>query len=550
MINNKNVEIFKNVLNLNEKIKKHLPYIFQNPYRDTLPKSSDLMEYYRENQFYYRKLNELKRKCKKNNLHIYFLTLSVPHNSQRRLDSLNKILEISINQLLKSKTFKDFENKINIKFRCLKFEVDISDKYGFNPHNHYLIIAENDLEQKKLTEIELKLSTKYYNILISNKAINSQIDYWLKEEYIDGNNVPHKGHILNIQKDFNYLSYIADNSKILEKHLQNLESKNFSVYQLPLIYSENINYDNLFLQYVDFMKSKQKKKQRSIFSLHFDFSNRYFLDIDFKYEKIKEKKRKFSDYTFIEPNLDVIVQKYKRTNYLILPDEDFKREMDILHNLPFEKEVEIFDKIEEKYKIIQASDDYRKMLKNRKLDKFTIDFYYEYSNTRDYLSYSAIFLSDKLMKHYRLDRYFLNEDLTKKFKIWVNFISNIDFYNFVGYIHENIDVDCLRKYENTENVPQLVMDLVYKYRDFYQNLKGYEEYKRLDEEKFINYVPDVHLHIPDYVVTNLQEKQYLSHKWDLKCDYMDDFLLFKPSKLIDKFKNQKPNFKRFKSQNP
>ena len=187
----KNVELYKNILELDEKIKKHLPYIFQNPYRDTLPKSSDLMEYYRENQFYYRKLNELKRKCKKNNLHIYFLTLSVPHNSQRRLDSLNKILETSINQLLKSKTFKDFENKINIKFRCLKFEVDISDKYGFNPHNHYLIIAENDLEQKKLTEIELKLSTKYYNILISNKAINSQIDYWLKEEYTDDNNIKH-----------------------------------------------------------------------------------------------------------------------------------------------------------------------------------------------------------------------------------------------------------------------------------------------------------------------------------------------------------------------
>ena len=480
------------MLNLNEKIKKHLPYIFQNPYRDTLPKSSDLMEYYRENQFYYRKLNELKRKCKKNNLHIYFLTLSVPHNHQKRLDSLNKILETSMNQLLKSKTFKDFENKINIKFRCLKFEVDISDKYGFNPHDHYLIIAENDLKQEELTEIELKLSTKYYNILINNKAINSQIDYWLKEEYTDDNNIKHKGHILNVQKDFNYLSYLADNSKHLEKHIQNLESKNFSVYQLPLIYSENINYDNLFLQYVDFMKSKQKKKQRSIFSLHFDFSNRYFLDIDFKYEKIKTIKKTFKDFTFQKPNLDTEIQKYEK-----------------------------------------------------------VEDYYTYKITKDYLQSSSIFLADKLMKHYHLDElYFQSKDMSKKFKLWVNFISNLNFYAFVGYIHNEIDPDCLKKSEdirvtihNYENlsakVPEIVKDLAFEYRHFYYNLRGYEEYDSL-KEKTIEKPQNSYEYCPKWVETELDKLQYDVNFNYIKHDSIDDFLILRPARLIEKFKSQNP----------
>jgi len=107
------------------------------------------------------------------------------------------------------------------------------------------------------------------------------------------------------------------------------------------------------------------------------------------------------------------------------------------------------------------------------------------------------FLPDKMLKHYcyhGLDY--------KKFKIWLCFLSGIDWWNFYRYIKEFKDSDIFSVKRKSEKIPSLVVQLVQSYEEFLCNIctleyrdpflymscsqliEEYENRKELEEIKF------------------------------------------------------------------
>ena len=80
------------------------------------------------------------------------------------------------------------------------------------------------------------------------------------------------------------------------------------------------------------------------------------------------------------------------------------------------------------------------------------------------------FLPDKMLKHYNLyEKWNMRIDL-KKFKVWLCFIANIDWFNFYRYIKENVDSDIFSTKRKSSEIPKLVEKLFNAYEEFFSNI--------------------------------------------------------------------------------
>ena len=75
------------------------------------------------------------------------------------------------------------------------------------------------------------------------------------------------------------------------------------------------------------------------------------------------------------------------------------------------------------------------------------------------------FLPDKMLKHYG----YCNLDY-KKFKIWLCFLSGIDWFNFYRYTKENLDADLFSIKRKSNEIPPLVLKLIKSYEEFLSNV--------------------------------------------------------------------------------
>ena len=109
-----------------------------------------------------------------------------------------------------------------------------------------------------------------------------------------------------------------------------------------------------------------------------------------------------------------------------------------------------------------------------------------------------MFLPDRMLKHYG----YCNLDY-KKFKIWLCFLSGVDWFNFYRYAKENLDADLFSVKRKSENVPDLISKLIKSYEEFLSNvamleykdpfmykscsqlIEEYEGRKEIKEIKFI-----------------------------------------------------------------
>lgn len=76
-----------------------------------------------------------------------------------------------------------------------------------------------------------------------------------------------------------------------------------------------------------------------------------------------------------------------------------------------------------------------------------------------------------MLQHYNIGNY--NDDY-KKFKIWLCFISGVNWWNFYNYIKQNFDSDIFSVKKKSENVPELVKELVGDYEKFLSNVATLE----------------------------------------------------------------------------
>ena len=74
------------------------------------------------------------------------------------------------------------------------------------------------------------------------------------------------------------------------------------------------------------------------------------------------------------------------------------------------------------------------------------------------------FLPDKMLKHYNISKSGIDY---RRFKLWLCFVSNIDWYNFYNYIKLNIDANLFSTKRRNDIVPDLVSKLVQCYEEFY-----------------------------------------------------------------------------------
>ena len=113
------------------------------------------------------------------------------------------------------------------------------------------------------------------------------------------------------------------------------------------------------------------------------------------------------------------------------------------------------------------------------------------------------FLPDKMLKHYvnYYEKWNMRIDL-KKFKVWLCFLSGLDWFNFYRYIKENVDADIFSTKRKSDQIPQLVEQLFNAYEEFFSNIctldykdpflylpvqkliKEYEDRKEIKEMKF------------------------------------------------------------------
>lgn len=81
------------------------------------------------------------------------------------------------------------------------------------------------------------------------------------------------------------------------------------------------------------------------------------------------------------------------------------------------------------------------------------------------------FLPDRMLKHYGYltSDYFRNKDY-RKFKIWLCYISGVDWFNFYRYVKENIDTNIFSVKRKAKTVPLIVLQLVGAYEEFLSNI--------------------------------------------------------------------------------
>ena len=108
-----------------------------------------------------------------------------------------------------------------------------------------------------------------------------------------------------------------------------------------------------------------------------------------------------------------------------------------------------------------------------------------------------MFLPDRMLKHYG----YCNLDY-KKFKIWLCFLSGVDWFNFYRYAKENLDADLFSVKRKSSVIPPLVLKLIKSYEEFLSNvatldyrdpfmykscsqlIEEYEDRKEIKEMKF------------------------------------------------------------------
>lgn len=80
------------------------------------------------------------------------------------------------------------------------------------------------------------------------------------------------------------------------------------------------------------------------------------------------------------------------------------------------------------------------------------------------------FLPDKMLKHY----HYISDDnskskIYKKFKVWLCFVSNVNWYNFYRYA-KTFDEDLFSVKRKAESVPEVVQKLIADYEEFLSEL--------------------------------------------------------------------------------
>ena len=81
------------------------------------------------------------------------------------------------------------------------------------------------------------------------------------------------------------------------------------------------------------------------------------------------------------------------------------------------------------------------------------------------------FLPDKMLKHYvnYYEKWNMRIDL-KKFKVWLCFLSGLDWFNFYRYIKEFEDKDIFSTKRKSSAIPPLVEKLFNAYEEFFSNI--------------------------------------------------------------------------------
>ena len=74
------------------------------------------------------------------------------------------------------------------------------------------------------------------------------------------------------------------------------------------------------------------------------------------------------------------------------------------------------------------------------------------------------FLPDKMLKHYSISKSGIDY---RRFKLWLCFVSNVDWYNFYNYVKQNIDANLFSTKRRNDIVPELVKTLIESYEEFY-----------------------------------------------------------------------------------
>ena len=74
------------------------------------------------------------------------------------------------------------------------------------------------------------------------------------------------------------------------------------------------------------------------------------------------------------------------------------------------------------------------------------------------------FLPDKMLRHYNIEKKGIDY---RRFKLWLCFVSGIDWYNFYNYVKLNLDANLFSTKRRNDIVPELVSKLVQSYEEFY-----------------------------------------------------------------------------------
>ena len=479
------LNLYREIKNLNKKVNNHY---FKLCNKKKLPASSDVLKLFKENQYYYGKLNKLKNKCKKYDYSTYMLTLSIPHKINDSLQDLTENLEIALNNFLLSDKWKAFAEYIDLKHIIIKFEIDFSDSYGFNPHYHIIIIAKVKLDKEYVDYFGKKLKNCYFKECIStnfkNKLTWTQRNWALNEKYKDNANAEHKGHILCLQNNFSYLSYIADNRKLLRQKYSNLKDKSYSVYQLLLNYDENINYDDKFLEYVNLMTRRSHQGNKPNFKV-----STYIVGIPFDDSLLKE-----SDIE--EPNLDFI------------ENLEPKRLNKFYNNLLF-----LPEKMLQHYGLLSYIERCEKRIngKDRAFAKKHFDIFY----------------------------------LFKRFKLYLAFYCPPKFWlNFYNYVKENVDNNLFKGYYDSKP-PTIIVKLVDKYLKWVENLRGYEEYIGLSsvfsDRDFITIVNNEKIDKDGEITLVKGTYRDIHNAFRYKINKIDEFLILPVNDFIKKYTNNQKN---------
>lgn len=88
--------------------------------------------------------------------------------------------------------------------------------------------------------------------------------------------------------------------------------------------------------------------------------------------------------------------------------------------------------------------------------------FYEIQNRKFTVIYE--FLPDKMLKHYNISKSGIDY---RRFKLWLCFVSGVDWYNFYNYVKLNLDANLFSTKRRNDIVPELVKTLIESYEEFF-----------------------------------------------------------------------------------